>query len=92
MWNRTGPEIRLLFFSTKDKYYTVDTSIRQVNFPGHEFLGIKPRFKRRKKNLSSCVYGLQLKRFVREFHVAGRAAAARKCIKKCAARAELLFC
>ena len=29
-----------------------------VNFPGHEFLGTKPRFKRRNTNLSSCVYGL----------------------------------
>ena len=63
-----------------------------VNFPGHEFLGTKPRFKRRKTNLWSCVYGLQLKSCIREFHVAGRAATARKCIKKCAARAELLFC
>ena len=64
---------------------------KQVNFPGIEFLGTEPTFRKRKKKLSCCIYVL------RETSLEGisrcsRAVTVKKCTKKCSARTELLFC
>ena len=59
-------------------------------FSGVEFLETAHKFRKRKKNSSSCVYVLH-KTPHREISCPSRAVTAKKCTKKCDARAELLF-
>ena len=61
-----------------------------MKFPGVEFLETAPKFSKRKKNSSSCVYVLH-KTSHQEISRPSRAVTAKKCTKKCNARAELLF-
>ena len=61
------------------------------NFSGIELLETVPKFRKRKKNLPSCVYVLH-KTPHQEISRPSRAVTAKKCVKKCKARAELLFC
>ena len=56
--------------------------------PGVEFLETAPKFRKRKKNSSSCVYVLHK---TSKFSRPSRAVTAKKCIKKCNARAKLFF-
>ena len=58
--------------------------------PGVEFLLTAPKFRKRKKNSSSCVYVIH-KTCHQEMSRPSRAVKANKCTKKCNARAELLF-
>ena len=62
----------------------------QVKFHGVEFLETTPKFRKRKKNSSSCVYVLH-KTSHQEISRASRAVTAKKCTKKSNARAVLLF-
>ena len=62
----------------------------QVKFHGVEFLETTPKFRKRKKNSSSCVYVLH-KTSHQEISRPSRAVTAKKCTQKCNARAELLF-
>ena len=62
----------------------------KVKFPGVEFLEAASKFRKRKKNLSSCVYVLH-ETFHQEISRPSRAVTAKKCNEKCNARAELLF-
>ena len=62
----------------------------QVKFPRVEFLNSTSKFRKRKKNLSSCVYSLH-KTSHQEISRPSRAVTATKGNKKCNARAELLF-
>ena len=59
-------------------------------FCGDEFLETASKFRKRKKNSSSCVYVLH-KTCHQEISRPGRAVTATKCTQKCNARAELLF-
>ena len=61
-----------------------------VKFPRVKFVGTAPKFRKRKKNSSSCVYVLH-KTSHQEISRPSRAVTAKKCTKKCNARAELLF-
>ena len=61
-----------------------------MKLPGVECLETAPKFRKRKKNSSSCVYVLN-KMSHEEISCPGRAVAAKKGTKKCNARAELLF-
>ena len=61
-----------------------------MKFTGVEFLETAVKFRKRKKNLPSCVYVLH-KTPHQDISRASRAVAAKKCTKKCNARAELLF-
>ena len=49
-----------------------------------------PKFRKRKKNSSSCVYVLH-KTSHQEISRPSRAVTAKKCTKKCNGKAELLF-
>ena len=67
-----------------------------MKFPGVDFLETTPKFTKRKKNSSSCVYVLH-KTSHQEISRPSRAVTATKCTKKCDARGELflwlfLFC
>ena len=57
-----------------------------VKFAGVKFLETTPKFRKRMKNSSLCVYVLH-----QEISHPSRAVTAMKCTKMCNARAELLF-
>ena len=61
-----------------------------MKFPRVEFLETAPKFRKRKKNSSSCVFVLH-KTSHQEISRPSRAVTEKKCTKKCNARAELLF-
>ena len=61
-----------------------------MKFPAVEFLETVPKFRKRKKNSSWCVFVLP-KTSDQEISRPSRAVTAKKCTKKCNARAELLF-
>ena len=61
-----------------------------MKFPGVEFLETTPKFRKRKKNSSSCVKVLH-KTSHQEISRPSRAVTEKKCTKKCNARSELLF-
>ena len=61
-----------------------------MKFSGDQFLEAAPKFRKRKKNSSSCVYVLH-KTCHQEISRLSRALTAKKCTKKCNAGAELLF-
>ena len=61
-----------------------------MKFPGVKFLETTPKFKKRKKNASSCVYVLH-KTSHQEISRRSRAVMAKKCTIKCNAHTELLF-
>ena len=61
-----------------------------MKLSGDEFLETAPKFRKRKKNSSSCVYILH-KTCHQEISLPSRAVTAKKYTKKCNARAELLF-
>ena len=61
-----------------------------MKFPGAEFLETAPKFRKRKKNSSACIYVLH-KTSHQEISRPSRSVTAKKCTKKCNARAELLF-
>ena len=62
----------------------------KVKLTGVEFLETAPKFRKRKKNWSSCVYVFH-KISHQETSRPSRVVTAKKCTKKCNARAELLF-
>ena len=61
-----------------------------MKFPAVEFLETAPKFRKRKKILSLCVYVLH-KTCHQEISRPSRAVTEKKCTKRCSARAELLF-
>ena len=61
-----------------------------MKFSAAGFLETAPKFRKRKKNSSSCVYVLH-KTSHQEISRPSRAVTVKKCTKKCNARAELLF-
>ena len=61
-----------------------------MKFPRVEFLETAPKFRKRKKNSSSCVYVLH-KTSHQEITRPSRAVTAKKCTKKCNTRVEFLF-
>ena len=62
---------------------------RWANFPGVDCLGTAPKFRKRKKNSSSLVYVFH-KTWNYAFSRRSRAEKAKKCTKKCDARANVL--
>ena len=61
-----------------------------MKFPGVDFVETAAKFRKKKKNSSSSVCVLH-KTSHQEISRPGRAVTAKKCTKKCNARAELLF-
>ena len=61
-----------------------------MKFPGVELLETAPKFRKRKENLSSCIYVLH-KMSYQEILSPNQAVTAKKCTKKCNVRAELVF-
>ena len=61
-----------------------------MQFPGVEFSKTAPKFRKKKKNSSLCVHVFH-KTCHQEMSRPSRAVTAKKCTKKCNARAELLF-
>ena len=79
--------------STRHTASTRLTFHMQVNLRGIEFLGTKPKLRKRKRNSSKCAY---VPRIIHKTSREGisrctRAVTSKKCAKKCAARTELLF-
>ena len=64
----------------------------QESYSEAEFLPIISKFRKRKKILSSFVHVRSVKRETRHFHHRSHAKTEKKCTKKHAACAELLFC
>ena len=61
-----------------------------VEFSGDEFLETAPKFRKRKKTSSSCVYVLH-KTYHQEISRPSRSVTAKKCIKRYNAGKDLLF-
>ena len=62
-----------------------------MNFPSVEFLGTSPEFRKKKKKKNVAQAGQPDKTSHEEISRGGRARTAKKCTKKCAARAKWLF-
>ena len=86
----------LLKEPTANSTHTASTRVKfdmQVNLPGIEFLGTKPKLRKRKRNSSKCAY---VPRIIHKTSREGisrctRAVTSKNVRKKCAARTELLF-
>ena len=85
-------KIIFAFFQTSSQLFQLALNVKcsRVKFSGDEFLETAPKFRKRKKNYSSCVYDLH-KTCHQEISRPSGAVTAKKCTKKCNARAELLF-
>ena len=63
-----------------------------MNFPSVEFLGTSPEFRKKKKKKNVAQAGQPHKRSHKDISRGGRARTAKKCTKKGATLAKLLFC
>ena len=78
----------LFFFQTSSRLFQITLhDAGEISWSG---IRSAPKFRKKKKNSSSCVYVLH-KTSHQEISRPSRAVMAKKCTKKCNARAELLF-